>query len=77
MIAIKGAIFIALVSILGWAGVNLAHAAFLAWPKWSLIEGGGAIGCAYALTDLLWRYREWIGLRGEYRPRRHAWSPWR
>ena len=78
MIALKAAIFLALVSVLAWAGANLAHQAWLVWPKWAFIEGGGAIGCAYGLTDLIYRWREWVGYRGEYRPRRYAtWRPWR
>jgi len=76
MIALKTAIFVALISCLMWAGINLAQAAFVAWPKWAVVEGGGAIGCIYGLTDLAYRWREWIGYRGEYRVRRPAWRRW-
>ena len=78
MVALKAAIFLALVSVLAWAGLNLAHTAILAWPKWALIEGGGAIGCMYGLTDLGYRWREFIGYRRYDGPRRRmAWGPWR
>ena len=78
MVAIKAAIFAALVCTYLWAGVNLAHVAWLAWPKWAIIEGGGAIACAYALTDMTYRWREWLGYRRYEGPRRRmAWSPWR
>lgn len=78
MVALKAAIFIALVGTFMWAGVNLAHTAFLAWPKWVTIEGSGALACAYSLGDLAVRWREWIGYRRDYAPRRRmAWSPWR
>lgn len=78
MIAIKTAIFVGLIALLSWAGINLAHAAVSAWPKWAIVEIGGAAGCFYGLTDLAYRWREWIGARGEYRPRRVAsWGRWR
>lgn len=78
MVAIKAAIFVALVGTFMWAGMNLAHAAWLLWPKWAIIEGGGAIACGYSLTDMAMRWREWLGYRGEYRPRRtYAWGRWR
>ncbi len=75
MIAIKTAIFVALIAILMWAGINLATTAIAAWPKWAIVEGGGAIGCFYALSDLGYRWREWVGFRGE--PRRTHGPLWR
>ena len=78
VVAIKGAIFIMLVFMTAWAGANLAHTAWLAYPQWNLIALGGAVGCAYALTDVLFRSREWLGLRRYDGPRRRmAWGPWR
>lgn len=78
MIAIKAAIFLMLIGLTAWAGGNLLFTAWGAYPQWHLIAIGGFLGCAYAMTDLLWRSREFLGFRGEYRPRRRmAWGPWR
>lgn len=78
MVAIKGAILIVLISITAWAGLNLAHTAYIAYPQWDLVAAGGAVGCGYCLTDLLFRSREFLGFRRYEGPRRRmAWSPWR
>ena len=77
MIAIKTAIFVALIGTLMWSGLHLGYAAVGAWPRWAVIEGGGAIGCLYGLTDLSYRWREWLGWSGERRsPRRSMFRRW-
>lgn len=70
MVAIKAAIFVALVAITAWAGANLGYAAWVAYPRWAFVEIGGFIGCAYALTDLLVRRKEWLGWYQYSGPRR-------
>ena len=78
MVAIKGALFVAMVGVMMWAGVNLGTVAIKAWPMWALVEGGGALGCFYASCDMLYRWRDWVGYRRYEGPRRRmAWSPWR
>ena len=75
MRAIKAALLLALVGLIGWALVNQGQAMLAVWPDYRLATLGAVVACIYVLGDLADRSREWFGWRSAG-PRRRSY-PWR
>ncbi len=75
MLGLQTAFFVSLLGLFGWSLLTQAQTAISLWPDYRWAVVGGIVACIYAVSDLAYRSREFLGWRsGGQRRRYYGWG---